>query len=297
MKRISKALHFGVKLAVVASFVTIGAHAFDKRPKVIYGKDDRLEVYQVSDPALLAMADSTAAMIPKANLKLQEATGAVTVRSGMFGAEYGLCKEEPFFSQPNGAMCSAFLVGPDLLATAGHCISEIDCSAQSFVFNYKMGGQGMSPAVVSIDDVYSCKKVLSRELTYQQDYALIQLDRPVVGHTIAKLSQTPAKEGDSLILIGHPAGLPTKIAGGANVRRDETGYFVANTDSYGGNSGSAVFSALTGEVVGILVRGEEDFKFDTVNQCVRSNYCADSNCRGEDVTHIGYILESLNALQ
>ncbi len=297
MKRISKALHFGVKFAVAASLVALGAQAFDKRTKVVYGKDDRLDVYQISDPALLAMADSTAAMIPKSNLTLQAATGVVSIQSSSFGADYGLCKDEPFFSQPNGAMCSGFLVGPDLLATAGHCVSDFDCSSQAFVFNYKMGGPGLNPAVASVDDVYSCKKVVSRELTRNQDYALIQLDRPVVGHTIAKLSQAPAKPGDSLILIGHPAGLPTKVAGGASVRKNETGYFVANTDSYGGNSGSAVFSAVTGEVVGILVRGEEDFKFDNAGQCTRSNYCADGDCRGEDVTHIDYIVKGLKAVQ
>lgn len=297
MKGISKVLRFGIKFAVAASFISVGAQAFDKRTKVVYGKDDRLDVYQVSDPALLSMADSTVAMIPKANLTVQNQTGAISIQSGSFGADYGLCKDEPFFSQPNGAMCSGFLVGPDLIATAGHCVSDFDCSTQSFVFNYKMGGPGLNPTVASLDDVYTCKKVIARELTRNQDYSLVQLDRPVVGHTIAKLSLTPAKQGDSLILIGHPAGLPTKIAGGANVRKDEKGYFVANTDSYGGNSGSAVFSAVTGEVVGILVRGEEDFKYDTGNQCTRSNYCADGDCRGEDVTHIEYILKNLKPVQ
>lgn len=297
MKRISRVLRVGIKFAVAASFISLGAQAFDKRTKVVYGKDDRLDVYQVSDPALLAMADSTAAMIPKANLTAINQTGVVSIHANTFGLDYGLCKDEPFFSQPNGAMCSGFLVGPDLLATAGHCISELDCASQSFVFNYKMGGPGLNPVAVAADDVYSCSKVVARELTKDQDYALIQLDRPVVGHTIAKLSQAPARQGDSIILIGHPAGLPTKIAGGASVRKDETGYFVANTDSYGGNSGSAVFSAVTGEVVGILVRGEEDFKYEMAGQCTRSNYCADGDCRGEDVTHIDYIIKGLKTVR
>jgi len=293
VKRISRVLRVGIKFAVAASFISVGAQAFDKRTKVVYGKDDRLDVYQVSDPDLLAMADSTAAMIPKANLTLQVATNLVSIAQSSFGTDYGLCKDEPFFSQPNGAMCSGVLVGPDLLATAGHCISDADCSSQSFVFNYKMGGPGLNPVAASADDVYNCKKVVARELTRNQDYALIQLDRNVVGHTIAKLSEKPAKKGDALILIGHPAGLPTKIAGGANVRKNEKGYFVANTDSYGGNSGSAVFSAVSGEVVGLLVRGEEDFKYDTGGQCTRSNYCADGDCRGEDITHIDYIINAL----
>ncbi len=291
---------------MAASFVAASAGAADmrpkvademytKRPKVIYGKDDRLDAFQVSDPGLLAVTASTAAMMSKFQLANQNQS--VSIQSRIFGDNYGLCKDEPFYSQPNAAMCSGFLVGPDLLATAGHCISDFDCSSNVFVFDYKMAGPGQNPTSTVVDNVYSCKRVVARELTRKQDYALVQLDRPVVGRTPLVLSPTPAKEGDALVLIGHPSGLPTKIAGGASVRKNEEGYFVANTDSYGGNSGSAVFNAQTLEIVGILVRGEEDFKYDNSNQCTRSNYCADGDCRGEDVTHIEYVINALKTAQ
>jgi hypothetical protein len=61
-------------------------------------------------------------------------------------------------------------------------------------------------------------------------------------------------------------------------------YFRANLDTYGGNSGSAVFDANTGVVEGILVRGENDFV--TRGSCRATNYCPANGCRGEDVTHI-----------
>lgn len=305
MKRISKVLSTGsvfmiklaTKLALIAAFVGMNAQAFEnKRPKVIYGKDDRLDVFQVSDPALLAVADATAAMIPKEALGVFNQS-MVSIQGKIFGEEFGLCKNEPFYSQPNPAMCSVFLVAPDMIATAGHCVSEIDCDANAFVFNYKMNGPGVNPTSVSAEDVYTCKRVVSRELTREQDYALVQLDRPVTGHTPLVLAQSQVKRGTNLVMIGHPSGLPTKIAGGASVRKLEKGFFVANTDSYGGNSGSAVLDATTNEVVGILVRGEEDFKYDNLNQCTRSNYCADDACRGEDVTHIEYIVNSLKTIQ
>lgn len=291
---------------MAASFVAASAGAADmrpkvademytKRPKVIYGKDDRLDAFQVSDSGLLAVTASTAAMMSKFQLANQNQS--VSIQSRVFGDNYGLCKDEPFYSQPNAATCSGFLVGPDLLATAGHCISDFDCSSNVFVFDYKMAGPGQNPTSTVVDNVYSCKRVVARELTRKQDYALVQLDRPVVGRTPLVLSRTPAKEGDALVLIGHPSGLPTKIAGGASVRKNEEGYFVANTDSYGGNSGSAVFNAQTLEIVGILVRGEEDFKYDNSNQCTRSNYCADGDCRGEDATHIEYVINALKTAQ
>ncbi len=75
-----------------------------------------------------------------------------------------------------------------------------------------------------------------------------------------------------------------KIAGGAKIRSVRDQYFIANLDTYGGNSGSAVFNSSTGEVEGILVRGEVDYIFD--NGCRRSKKCTNDGCRGEDVTRI-----------
>jgi len=66
-----------------------------------------------------------------------------------------------------------------------------------------------------------------------------------------------------------------------------TGYFVANLDTYGGNSGSAVFNAKTGVIVGILVRGENDYIYQ--GDCRVSNVCQATGCRGEDVTKLSAV--------
>ena len=84
-------------------------------------------------------------------------------------------------------------------------------------------------------------------------------------------------------MIGHPCGLPQKFADGATVR-DNTpkAFFVANLDTYGGNSGSPVFNSSNQAVEGILVRGENDFV--TNGTCFVSLVCPTTGCRGEDVT-------------
>ena len=70
---------------------------------------------------------------------------------------------------------------------------------------------------------------------------------------------------------------------GANVRDNSPdSFFVANLDTYGGNSGSPVFNQDDDVVEGILVRGETDFVFN--GTCVVSNVCPTTGCRGEDVT-------------
>lgn len=66
-------------------------------------------------------------------------------------------------------------------------------------------------------------------------------------------------------------------------------FFVANLDSFGGNSGSAVFNVTTEEVEGILVRGEADYKKKPGSSCGTPFKCKDDACRGEDVTYIGNV--------
>lgn len=271
--------------------VSLSASAY-YTPKVIYGDDNRSDVYQVADVGLRGIADSTVAMIPVAKMTAT-GRGMVHLKSTTFGDEFGLCKDEPYYSQPTAAMCSGFLVGPDLIATAGHCIQASDCDRNTFVFGFKMAGQNMPPQEIPAGEVYRCKEVVARELTRQQDYALVRLDRPVTGHQILRLQNASVMIGDGVTVIGHPSGLPTKITDGANVRRQDQGFFVANLDTYGGNSGSAVFNSRTLEVVGILVRGERDFVYDSMNACTRSNKCPADGCRGEDVTNISYIANAL----
>ena len=75
-----------------------------------------------------------------------------------------------------------------------------------------------------------------------------------------------------------------KIAfGNTYVRRsNDAGYFVANLDTYGGNSGSPVINAGTGILEGILVRGETDFIHQ--GTCFESYVVPDDGGRGEDST-------------
>ena len=51
----------------------------------------------------------------------------------------------------------------------------------------------------------------------------------------------------------------------------------------------------TGEVEGILVRGETDFVYK--NSCRVSNVCADDGCRGEDVTRITDVFDALRTIR
>ena len=79
------------------------------------------------------------------------------------------------------------------------------------------------------------------------------------------------KVGQSIGVVGYPAGLPVKYAASETTRiaHIEETHFIANLDAYGGNSGSPVINDA-GHVVGILVRGANDFTIDWSKQCMKS---------------------------
>ncbi len=288
---------------------------------VIYGEDNRQEVYEATSMNQM-LAASAATMIEKSKIIVSpEKPGLVqieqtTLRSWLeaqFEEEksnllspaakaavdnrVSFCAGEKFTEQPNAGVCSGFLVGPDLLVTAGHCVAVPDfCSKYKWVFDFKVDAASKTAGVeIKEENVYSCKKVISNALTNSMglDYGMIQLDRKVKGRKALQIrSEGKISDGASLVVIGSPSGLPLKVAAGANVRTNtHPFFFAANLDTFQGNSGSAVFNAETGVVEGILVRGEEDFEANTTLMCIEAKRCNDSDCRGEDVSRLTSIPE------
>ena len=259
-------------------------------PKVVYGRDDRIEVYQTS-AAWKQLASSTAALIRTSKLSPRPGP-TYAIRTSNFGTDYNLCDSEPFREQNTAAFCSGFLIGPDMMATAGHCIkNESDCENTNFVFGFALNAAGeQTPDKVPAEQVYKCRKIVKTMASSENgvDFAVVLLDRAVTVATPLKMRASgTASVGDELTVIGHPVGLPTKLAANAFVRTINPGFLVASLDTYGGNSGSAVFNSKTGEVEGVLVRGETDFKY--AGSCRISNDCTQDGCRGEDVTRIEFV--------
>jgi V8-like Glu-specific endopeptidase len=254
------------------------------RQKVVYGVDDRQDLFTVADAAVLQDADGAVALFDSTDVA-DNGDGTSTLQTTNYGTTYGLCASEPFRSQPTGASCSGLLVAPDVVATAGHCLSADNLANVRFVFGYRMVNATDANTRIGNGDIYRGVELLGRQLGASgSDWAVVRLERAVRNHRITRIRTSGRiPDGRAVHVIGHPSGLPSKYAPGANVRDNgPAAYFIANLDTYGGNSGSPVFDAQTHLVEGVLVRGENDYV--TQGTCRVSMICPSTGCRGEDCT-------------
>jgi hypothetical protein len=260
------------------------AKAVTAQQKVIYGTDDRQDIFEVTDPASLKDIDSVVSLFDASDV-VDNGDGTSTLKVRNFGASQNLCPTERFGEQPIGCFCSGFLVAPDIIATAGHCVNAGNVTDVRFVFGFRMLDAATAQTKIDNREIYRGVSIIGREeVSTGADWALVRVDRAVTNHALTSIRREgKVGDGQTVHVIGHPVGLPTKFAGGAAVRDNQpSAFFVANLDTYGGNSGSPVFNSETHEVEGILVRGETDFV--TSGNCRISLVCPSSGCRGEDVT-------------
>ena len=249
--------------------------------RLIYGNDDRRDVYEVTDPFLLGLAQAGVAVCDVSELT-DNGDGTFTLNTGRWTAA---CTNEPFYNQMRLGFCSGFLVGSDLVVTAGHCVSPSDVGDIAFVFDFDQQAAGTGPGsdpevIVPAENVYFLTEVLSHALGGGEDHSVCRVDRMVAGRTPLPVRRAGSVSvGDPLVMIGHPAVLPKKIEAGGEVKdaNGTTPFFMANVDAYGGNSGSMVLNRTTGVIEGILVRGNQDY-VSGPGGCLLSNQCPDSGC-------------------
>jgi hypothetical protein len=79
--------------------------------KVIYGVDDRQDVFLINDQAILNDADSVVVLCDP-NEVVDNGNGTSTLQTQNFGTAFNLCATEPFRDQPTTASARVFLWPP-----------------------------------------------------------------------------------------------------------------------------------------------------------------------------------------
>lgn len=269
------------------------------QPKVIYGKDNRKEFYEVKNEKVKNLSLATVALFYEFSLNpINNLETLFEIDEKTLKKSENLCSTENYLTQPAGAFCSGFLIAPDLIMTAGHCIiDQWDCEGIKFVFDYKVFTEEQKQITIPKKSIYSCKDLIAQEQNAELDYSIIKLDRAVTDRKALALRTTgEIKKHTAVFLMGYPAGIPLKITqNGAKVSEVENTYFLANLDAFSSNSGSPVLNSKTHEVEGILVRGESDYKYNSQNSCYVANICSKgNNCSNEAVIKITSLQKEIN---
>jgi len=275
---------------------------------VQYGQDSRTELYQHSDAKLKEMATSVAMLVHSQQVRTRGNSVALDGYTLNEMSEMGwligginapMCSSELFTSQPAPGFCTGFLVEEDILVTAGHCLQKVPCADTKVVFGFQMES-GDSLAPLSQENVYQCVEVIAQVLPESEnqylDYAIIKLDRLTGRMGLSYTTEGHLKAQDNVAVLGHPSGLPIKIASDAFVMNNEGSnpFFVTNLDTFGSNSGSPVINMDSYQVEGVLVSGVTDYVLSEDGSCIQVNRCPEgggTNCAGENATKMAMLAE------
>ena len=261
---------------------------------IVYGDDNRQDVAGHPCSAVKELSSPVAVMVFNHQLRdhPQDKSLYKYSKTPAF-APFDLCSDDAFTTQNTLSHCTGFLIADDILVTAGHCVDNNNmCSSVSWVFDY-IDDNG----TLQKTNVFECTEVLSTGVNeeYYNDYTVIRLAQKVLDREPLNFNSSDELEvGTPLVLIGSPFGIPLKIADDASVIQtqaavediffpaldasqqdqilplNKSSYFMANIDSFAGNSGSPVINAKTGLVEGIVSYGGEDWFYDEESFCNRT---------------------------
>jgi V8-like Glu-specific endopeptidase len=276
----------------------------DQGVSAIYGKDDRVFVDKNSSPKIRELSKSIVLIVSRNSVEKNILFSRIHANNLDNPRGLNICQDEKFAAHHSVDSCTGFLVAEDMIATAGHCISnQAECDGKLFAFNVQLSNENNNGHKVLNKNVYECSEVVTNVFDSEgaQDFAIIRLKKKVFGRKALKLRTNGfISSKDQVFMIGHPLGLPLVATNNAFVKETNLSHsFKATLDSFEGNSGSPVFNSKTFEVEGILVRGEEDFVHNESRQCYQYQVYDQGSKksptrRGEGVSRISDILPFLS---
>ena len=194
---------------------------------------------------------------------------------------------------------------PNLVLTAGHCVREVwrseavpaNVPGIKFVFGYAMQKQDADATAIPEANVFAGKEVVGGESgdfadARRHDWALVRLNKPVPASVAQPVTSWEAQSvavDQRVFVIGFPAGLPLKYAAGARVRdASNEASFIANLDTFGGNSGSGVYGEATRSWLACWWKAISTTGRTSPN-CFLVNLCPANGCTGETVSRLNQV--------
>lgn len=223
---------------------------------------------------------ATATAVQKKNVSGDKihAADLKTYLISVFG-NFPLDKGIRFPNQPTAGFCTGFLIAPDILVTAGHCIkTQEDLENTVWIFDYTADVQYNQPeeyVLIPQDNQYYGVEILDTRLSSDRkyDYCVIRLNRKTNRKPFKFRTGGAIEFNDIIAMIGSPGGIPLKLADSARATNTEdyATSFLTDLDAFHGNSGGPVFNLL-GFIEGILVRGPgNDYHFDETCGCIKAD--------------------------
>jgi V8-like Glu-specific endopeptidase len=146
-----------------------------------------------------------------------------------------------------GTGCTGTLISDDLFISAGHCSYVVGDTVR---FNYQLDPTGAPRPTVD----HSVVQVVEQERNASRDYAIVRLNgTPGATFGYVPVSNRDEPEGNNVIILQHPAGVPKKIHAGPVLdyaSPQGANWFRHQVDTINGSSGSGVLSE-DGFLVGI----------------------------------------------
>ena len=189
-----------------------------------------------------------------------------------------------FLDQPTVGSCTGFLIAPDIMVTAGHCINSMeDANEFVWVFDYTNETDFIDGIRLNFksENIFEVESILASTLDddTNEDYAILRLKRKSNRAPYRFRTSGTVLQDGAINTIGCPTGLPLKFSTNATVvDNSPKNWFKSDIDAFPGNSGGPVFDQY-GFIEGILVRGAvqyndgeytADYKYDASCDCVKT---------------------------
>jgi hypothetical protein len=219
--------------------------------------------------------------------------GRSALHSARYGEYHNLCRDERFWDQPSvlerdgeaagGYGYTGLLVSDRHVLTCWHGWESFSHRAHVAIFGYAMTARSDATPAVDARAVVPIAPYPWRQPAGEgrfaqdcsRDWVVLELAQPVAAaRRVAPLRLASPQLGVECYTLGHPCGLPVKLADRARVLAVGDGYFRTDLDTFTGNSGSPVFDARTHALIGLVSEGQKDqgdFEPSPARGCYVSN--------------------------